>query len=78
MGEVKEISAQVAGWGVAGCAALLAFAMALGGVESQVGTLFSIPGLKVSARARIAIIIMALIVAAAAVPISNAVVNALW
>jgi hypothetical protein len=75
---VKEISAEIAGWGVACCAGLLALVIALGGVEGQIGELFSVPGLSVSPRVRVVVVILALLVAVSAVPISNAVVDALW
>ena len=78
MEAVKEISAEIAGWGVACCAGLLAVVIALGGVEGQIGELFAIPGLSVSPRTRILVVVLALVVAVAAVPISNAVVDALW
>ena len=78
MEEVIAISAEIAGWGVAICAAMLALAVALGGVEGQIGEIFSIPGLSVSLRVRIIVAILALLVAASAVPISNAIVDALW
>ncbi len=75
---VKIISAEIVGWGVAGCAAILALVMALGGVEGQIGEMFSIPGLSVSPRVRFIVAILALAVAVSAVPISNAIVEALW
>jgi hypothetical protein len=78
MGEVKAISAQLVGWGVAACAASLAVTMALGGVEGQLGAMFSIPGLSVSPRVRLIVVLLALIIAVSAIPISNAVVQALW
>ena len=78
MEAVKDISAEIAGWGVACCAGILAVVIALGGVEGQVGELFSIPGLSVSPRVRIVVVVLAPAVAVAAVPISNAVVDALW
>jgi hypothetical protein len=78
MEAVRAISAEIVGWGVAGCAALLALVIALGGVEGQIGEMFSVPGLSVSPRIRIVVVIVALLVAVAAVPISNAVVDALW
>jgi hypothetical protein len=40
--------------------------------------MFSIPGLSASPRVRIVVVILALTVAASAVPISNAIVDALW
>ena len=78
MEAVKAVSAEIVGWGVAGCAAILALVIALGGVEGQVGEMFSIPGLSASARVRVIVVILALLVAASAIPISNAVVEALW
>ena len=78
MGSVKAISAEIIGWGVAICAATLAVTIALGGIEGQVGEFFSIPGLSVSPRMRVIVVILALMIAASAVPISNAVVGALW
>jgi hypothetical protein len=76
--EARAISSEIAGWGVALCAAMVALVIALGGVEGQLGELFSIPGLSVSPRLRIVVVILALVVAVAAKPISNAVVAALW
>ena len=78
MEAVKIVSAEIVGWGVAGCAAVLALVIALGGVEGQIGEMFSIPGLSASPRVRIVVVILALAVAASAVPISNAIVEALW
>ncbi len=78
MEAVKAVSAEIVGWGVAGCAAILALVIALGGVEGQIGEMFSIPGLSASARVRVIVVILALLVAASAIPISNAVVEALW
>ncbi len=78
MAEVEAISAEIVGWGVAACAAMLALALALGGVEGQIGEMFSIPGLSVSPRVRIVVVILALAIAASAIPISNAIVEALW
>ena len=78
MEAVKAVSAEIVGWGVAGCAAILALVIALGGVEGQVGEMFSIPGLSASPRARVIVVILALLVAASAIPISNAIVDALW
>ena len=78
MEAVKTVSAEIVGWGVAGCAAMLALVMALGGVEGQIGELFSIPGLSASSRVRIVVVILALLIAVSAVPISNAIVDALW
>jgi hypothetical protein len=78
MEAVKAVSAEIVGWGVAGCAATLALVIALGGVEGQIGEMFSIPGLSASPRVRIVVVILALAVAASAVPISNAIVDALW
>ena len=78
MEAVKAVSAEIVGWGVAGCAAILALVIALGGVEGQVGEMFSIPGLSASPRVRVIVVILALLVAASAIPISNAVVEALW
>jgi hypothetical protein len=40
--------------------------------------LFSIPGLSASPRVRVVVAVLALLVAASAVPISNAVIEALW
>jgi len=78
MEAVKAVSAEIVGWGVAGCAAILALVIALGGVEGQIGEMFSIPGLSASARVRVIVVILALLVAASAIPISNAIVDALW
>ena len=78
MEAAKSISAEVVGWGIAICAGVVALSFALGGVEGQIGQLFSIPGLSVSARTRVVVVILALAIAAAAVPISNAVAEALW
>ena len=78
MEAVRAISAEIIGWGVTGCAAILALVIALGGVEGQIGEIFSIPGLSVSPRVRIIVAIIALLIAASAVPISNAIVDALW
>jgi hypothetical protein len=76
--EVKAISAEIVGWGMAGCAAILALVMALGGVEGQIGEIFCIPGLSVSPRVRVIMAILALLIAVSAIPISNAIVEALW
>ena len=78
MEAVKTVSAEIIGWGVTGCAAMLALVIALGGVEGQIGELFSIPGLSASPRVRVVVAVLALLVAASAVPISNAIVEALW
>ncbi|MDY7076729.1 MAG: hypothetical protein SXV54_07355 [Chloroflexota bacterium] len=78
MEAVKAVSAEIVGWGVAGCAAILALVIALGGVEGQIGEMFSIPGLSASPRVRVIVVILALLVAASAIPISNAIVDALW
>lgn len=78
MAEVKAISMEIVGWGVAACAASLGLMLALGGVEGQLGAMFAIPGLSVSPRVRLVVVVLTLIVAASAVPISNAVVEALW
>lgn len=78
MEAVKAVSAEIVGWGVAGCAAILALVIALGGVEGQIGEMFSIPGLSASARVRVIVVVLALLVAASAIPISNAIVDALW
>ena len=78
MEAVKAVSAEIVGSGVAGCAAILALVIALGGVEGQVGEMFSIPGLSASPRVRVIVVILALLVAASAIPISNAIVDALW
>jgi len=76
--EVQAISAEIVGWGVAGCAAILALVVALGGVEGQLGGLFSVPGLSISPRIRIIVVVVALAIAVSAIPISNAIVEALW
>ena len=78
MEEVKTISAEIVGWGMAGCAAILALVMALGGVEGQIGEIFCIPGLSVSPRVRVIMAILALLIAVSSIPISNAIVEALW
>jgi hypothetical protein len=78
MEAVKSISAEIVGWGIALCAAVVGLSFALGGVEGQIGQFFSIPGLSVSARTRIVVAILALVIAVAAIPISNAIAEALW
>ena len=78
MEAVKAISAEIVGWGVAACAAILALVIALGGVEGQIGEMFSLPGLSASPRVRIVVVILALVIAASSIPISNAIVDALW
>jgi hypothetical protein len=76
--QVRALSAEIVGWGVAACAASLAVALALGGLEGQLGAMFAIPGLHVSPRLRLIVVVLALIAAVSAIPISNAVVRALW
>ena len=78
MEAVKVISTEVVGWGVVISAGLVALVIALGGVEGQIGEAFAIPGLVVSPRIRIIVVVLALALAASAIPISNAVVEALW
>ncbi len=63
--------------GVTACALLLAFGVALGGVEGQLGALLGDPSLGQSAKGRIVILVAALALAAAAIPLGNAVANAL-
>ena len=77
MGAVTDLSKEMVQAGVIACALLLAFGIALGGVEGQLGALLGDPSLGQSAKGRIVVLIVALLIAAAAIPIGNAVARAL-
>ena len=78
MAELERISAEIVQFGILVCALLLALGVALGGVEGQLGALLGDPTPGMSARGRLVVLVVALLLAASAVPIANAVVEALF
>ncbi len=78
MGDITAISAEVVRWGLFFTALLLAVGIGAGWLEAGLGVGLNIPALQVSPRLRIPVLLLCLLVAAFAVPISNSVVRILF
>jgi len=76
--KITEVSAEIVRWGTFFTAVFLALGVAAGWLETELGIGLGIPSLSVAPRLRLPILALCFLVAAFAVPISNAVVEALF
>jgi hypothetical protein len=72
---VKAVSKELVGYGVAATACFVAVAIALGGLEGQIGAMFQIPGFNATAKVRVVVCVVALLIAVSAIPVSNFVID---